>query len=298
MSKYPWYDIDINSETTPAKLLKLVGTNKKVLECGCASGYVSKVLKERFNCTVTGIEIDPDAAKEAEKYCSRVIVGDLEAMNFSEELGEDKFDVITFGDVLEHLKDPGKVLTALRVFLKDDGYIVASIPNLAHISVVLELLNGNFDYRPLGLLDDTHLRFFTKKSILSLFRNAGYEIVLWDRVILKPEDTEFQTVLDSCPYSLLSFFGSGSELLTYHFVVKAVLYTFNKDLTELQKEWENIVRQELRDRLAEKERQRRELAEKFTEKERQLKAVYSSWSWRITVPLRWLKHKILRKQRK
>ena len=144
--------VDMNVDSSHTKLIKLVGNNKKVLEVGCSTGYVSKVLKEEFRCAVTGIEIATDAAKEAEKYCSSTIVGDVEVMDFSEELGEDKFDVITFGDVLEHLKDPGKVLTALRAFLNDDGYVLASIPNIAHISVALELLEGKFDYRPMGFL--------------------------------------------------------------------------------------------------------------------------------------------------
>lgn len=291
--KYPWQDIDMRSENAPAKLLRLVGTGKKVLEVGCATGYVSKVMKERLGCIVTGIEIDHEAAKEAEKYCERVVVGNIEEMDISVALGNERFDVITFGDVLEHFKSPDKVLRAVRPFLADDGYILASIPNIAHISVALELLNGRFDYRSLGLLDDTHLRFFTKESMLSLFRNACYEIVLWDRVILKPEDTEFKTVLDSYPYSLLSFFESGSEALTYQFIVKAVLYTPNKDLAELQKEWENTVLQELMNKLAEKERELRELRE-LREKERQLNAILNSRSWKITAPLRWLYEKLLR----
>lgn len=281
MSKYHIQEIDLNSESSHAKLLRLVGKGKKVLEVGCATGYVSKVLKEKLNCYVTGIEIDHEAAKEAEKYCEKVIVGDIEEIDLFKTLGDERFDVITFGDVLEHLKNPERVLAAVRTFLADGGYVLASIPNIAHISVALELLSGRFDYRSLGLLDDTHLRFFTKKSILSLFRNTGYEIVLWDRVIVKPEDTEFQTVLDSYPHSLMSFFESGSEALTYQFIVKAIPYHPNKNFAELQKEWENSVLQEIRDKLAEKERE-------LAEKERELESIYNLWSWKITAPLRWL----------
>ena len=104
MSKYHIQEIELNGESSHAKLLKLVGTNKKVLEIGCASGYISKVLKEQLNCMVTGIEIDSEAAKEAEKHCEKVIVGDIEEMDFSTTLGKERFDVITFGDVLEHSK--------------------------------------------------------------------------------------------------------------------------------------------------------------------------------------------------
>lgn len=287
-------DMDVDSSHT--KLLRLVGTGKRALEVGCSTGYVSKVLKEQLNCLVTGIEISPDAAKEAEKYCDRVIAGDIEEMDLSIVLRDRQFDVITFGDVLEHLKNPCKVLAAVRPFLADGGYILASIPNIAHISVALELLNGRFDYRSSGILDDTHLRFFAKNSILLLFREAGYEIVFWDRVIMKPEDTEFQTVLDSYPYSLLSFFESGSEALTYQFVVKAIPYSANKGHKELQKEWENAVLQELRDKLAEKARQLREREQQLGEKEQKLETILNSWSWRITAPLRWLRAKAFKRK--
>ena len=297
MSKYHIQEIELNGESSHAKLLKLVGTNKKVLEMGCATGYVSKMMKEKLNCYVTGIEIDPDAAKEAEKHCEKVIVGDIEEMDFSTTLGKERFDVITFGDVLEHLNDPSKILKALYPFLVDDGYILASIPNIAHISVALELLEGKFEYRSLGLLDDTHIRFFTKKSILSLFRKAGYEIVFWDRVIVRPEDTEFQTALESYPYSLLSFFEAGNECLTYQFIVKAIPYALNRNLEELQSEWKNTILQELRDKLADKERQMRDIKRELDDKKRELETVYNSYSWRITAPLRWL-NKHLRKEGK
>jgi 2-polyprenyl-3-methyl-5-hydroxy-6-metoxy-1,4-benzoquinol methylase len=288
ISKYHLQEIDLNVETSHSKLLRLVGTNKKVLEVGCATGYVSKVLKEQLMCSVTGIEVDPEAAKEAEKYCEKIIVSDIEDVDFFRKFSDEKFDVITFGDVLEHLKYPGRVLELVRPYLEDGGYVLASIPNIAHISVALELLNGRFDYRPLGLLDDTHLRFFTKKSILALFRNSGYEVVLWDRIILKPEETEFQTVLDSYPYSLLSFFESGSEALTYQFIVKAVPYSPDWNFVELHKEWEKTVLHELRSKLVEKGQQ-------LAEKERQVEAILNTRSWKITAPLRWI-YKNLRKE--
>jgi 2-polyprenyl-3-methyl-5-hydroxy-6-metoxy-1,4-benzoquinol methylase len=304
MFKYPWQNIDANVDTTVTRLLKLVGAGKNVLEVGCATGYVSKVMKEQLNCTVTGIEISPDAAKEAEKYSKRVIVGNIEEMDLAGILGEERFDVITFGDVLEHLKNPDKVLTTVRPFLAEGGYVLASIPNVAHISIPLELLSGRFDYRPLGLLDDTHLRFFTKKSILSLFRNAGYEIILWDRVIVNPKDTEFQTDLDSYPYSLLSFFENGSDALTYQFIVKAIPCTPDRNFEDLRKEWENNVLQDLRRRLEEKgqqleekERQLEEKERQLEEKGKQLEAMRHSWTWKITAPLRWI-HKNLRKEGK
>jgi 2-polyprenyl-3-methyl-5-hydroxy-6-metoxy-1,4-benzoquinol methylase len=260
---------------------------KKILEFGCATGYVSKLLKEEFDCSVTGIEIDPEAAREAEKYCERVLVGDMEEMDYARVLGNEKYDIAIFGDVLEHLKDPAKVLVAIRPFLSDLGYVLASIPNIAHISVALELLDGRFDYRPLGLLDQMHLRFFTKQSIAALFRNAGFEIVLWDKVMKRPEDTEFQTVLEKYPNSLVSFLRGRSEAQTYQFIVKAVPMK-NKIRGILERKTETTMIEQLENRIGEMEMIIRTLKRDFALKEEALNSMLSSWSWRITTPLRCL----------
>jgi len=198
MLRFDINKVDLSIDSAHTKLIKLVGENKKVLEVGCSTGYVSKVLTEQNNCTITGIEVASEAANKAAKFCSRIITGDVELMDYSKELAAEQFDVITFGDVLEHLKNPGNVLTSLKPFLKNNGYLIASIPNIGHISIVLELLEGKFDYRSSGVLDDTHLRFFTKDGIQRLFNESGLDIVHWDRVIIKPEETEFKTVLNKC----------------------------------------------------------------------------------------------------
>jgi len=285
--KYSKIKIDLNTDNALARLIKLVEKKKKILEFGCATGYVSKLLREEFDCSVTGVEIDSEAAREAEKYCERVIVGNMEEMNYAKVLGNEKYDIVIFGDVLEHLKDPAKILMAIRPFLSDFGYILASIPNIAHISVVLELLDGKFDYRTLGLLDEKHLRFFTKGSIASLFRSTGYEIALWDRVMKRPEDTEFQTILEKYPQSLLSFLKRHGEAQTYQFIVKAVPVE-NRVNGTLGSETEKTIIEEFQNRINELEIIIRKLKMDFAVKEAALNSVFSSWSWRITTPFRGL----------
>ncbi len=287
MFKYPWQDINANANDAAAKLLRLVGTEKTVLEVGCASGYVSKVMKEQFNCAVTGIEKDPDAAKEASAYCKNVLIGDIESNDLLKQIEDEKFDVITFGDVLEHLRNPGEILTRIKHLLNDNGYIVASIPNIAHISIALELLEGRFDYRPMGLLDSSHVRFFTKESVRKLFREAGFEIIIWDRVIVKPEETEFKTALQKYPLSLLSFFGGKSEAETYQFVIKAVSAD-NQDDMSLHDKAESSALEEIREKVTEQELTMRELKKNYIALESKLDAMSNSWSWKITAPLRWL----------
>lgn len=220
---YRRYDseIDMNMDSAHTRVVRLVGKNKKVLEVGCASGYMSRVLVEQFGCDVTGIEVDPEAAKMAREICSRVITGDLETLDIRRELAEDRFDVIICADVLEHLREPVRALSSLRPFLHPEGYVVASIPNIAHLSVVVDLILGRFTYRPLGLLDETHLRFFTRHSIVDCFDRAGFVITKLERIVLEPEKTEFRTILGDLPAELVEFLQAQDDSNTYQFVLCA-----------------------------------------------------------------------------
>lgn len=223
MKKYI-YQVDQAAQDSPAKLLRAVGRSKRVLEVGCASGVQTRILAENLECKVTGIEIDPAAAAEAAKFCERVIVGDLESNEVFASLGSERFDVITIADVLEHLRDPSAALKKLKPHLDATGYVLASIPNVVHAGLVLQMAHGRFDYRPYGLLDDTHLRFFTLKSVLRLFEESGLTITDIDRVIRSVESTEFamhRATPDEMP--LLDFMRQNNpEWQTYQFIVRAV----------------------------------------------------------------------------
>ncbi len=166
-----------------AILLDAVGERKRVLDVGCATGYLARVLQSR-QCDTVGIDINPKAAEEARKYCSRVVVTDLDNASIAEAVGSDTFDIIVFADVLEHLRNPLRVLDEARALLREGGFALISLPNVAHGAVRLALLQGNFDYQELGLLDDSHLRFFTKRSAEELFLEAGYRLEEVGRTIL------------------------------------------------------------------------------------------------------------------
>ncbi|HEY6471813.1 MAG TPA: class I SAM-dependent methyltransferase, partial [Acidimicrobiales bacterium] len=155
--------IDPDAETSHAFALSMIGHNKSVLEVGCSTGYFTKYLVER-GCNVVGIEIDPDAATKAEAWADHVVVGNLDDSDLWNEVKDESFDAVVLGDVLEHLRDP---LTALRHAarkLKPSGFIVTSLPNVAHGDVRIALLLGRFRYAETGLLDRTHMRFFTLES--------------------------------------------------------------------------------------------------------------------------------------
>ena len=171
------YQAEIKLDSDPnnsfLKQLDLIGEHKTVLEFGCATGYFSQMLSAK-GCTITGVEINANAAKLAEQYCTKVIVADLDFTPLDEILSGQTFDVAVFGDVLEHLRDPWNILKNLKNYLNPGGFIVASIPNIAHGAVRLSLLQGNFNYQQYGILDNTHIRFFTKVTIDDMFEKSGY----------------------------------------------------------------------------------------------------------------------------
>jgi len=213
--------IDLENKNSSHTLIaELVGHGKRVLDVGCATGDLAEVLADH-GCRVTGIEIDPKAARQAEKHCERVIVGDVEDLDLSGELDDGSFDVIVFGDTLEHLKDPLRTLKRLKPFLQPEGYVVASIPNVAHGSVRLALMQGKFQYSPLGLLDDTHLRFFTRESVEQLFGDAGFLITGLKRTSRGIFDTEIEIDREQIPDEVLELVQEDLEASTYQFVLTA-----------------------------------------------------------------------------
>jgi len=145
----------------------------EVLEIGTATGYLSSEM-ERLGCAVTGVEQDPQMAEIARQYCRKMLVGDVETMGL-EGLG--RYDAVIFGDVLEHLRDPRAVLEKISGRLKPGGNILISLPNVANIWVRLNLLFGRFNYSRVGILDETHLRFFTLKTARKLAFDSGLDVV-------------------------------------------------------------------------------------------------------------------------
>ncbi|MDF5719224.1 MAG: methyltransferase domain-containing protein [Rhizonema sp. PD37] len=171
---------DLDDNNSLKKMLRLVGNNKRVIDFGCAVGDFAQMLTAK-GCQVTGVEVNPQAAKVAEQYCEQVLVVDLDFVSLTEILPKQAFDVVVFGDVLEHLRDPWKLLEETRQLLKPEGYVVASIPNIAHGAIRLALLQGRFEYMTQGILDNTHLRFFTRKTVEELFARSGYFVNQMER---------------------------------------------------------------------------------------------------------------------
>ena len=149
-------------------------SRRRVLDIGCGAGRLGEAVKARQQAEVVGIELDEAAAAVARVHLDEVIVGDLERID--PDFPPGSFDAIVCADVLEHLREPERLLKKAREWLVPDGRLIASIPNVRHHSVVRSLLEGNWTYTSEGLLDRTHLRFFTRREIEKLFDRAGFAI--------------------------------------------------------------------------------------------------------------------------
>lgn len=156
-------------------LIDLASQGKRILELGCADGFISRHLTER-GCSVTGVEVDAEAAERARRWCDQVVVCDLNQPDWIGRVGAG-FDAVLCGDVLEHLARPELALQQVHKVLAPGGRVIICVPNIAQVRVRLGLLLGRFNYAPTGILDVTHLRFYTYKTARELIQGAGYRIV-------------------------------------------------------------------------------------------------------------------------
>jgi 2-polyprenyl-3-methyl-5-hydroxy-6-metoxy-1,4-benzoquinol methylase len=169
------YPVKTDRHSSHSQIVKQCGEGRglRLLDIGCARGHLSAALASQ-GWQVTGIEYDAADAAIAQENGIDVIVGTaedaMEAMN-------EKFDVIVFADVLEHFVHPEDVLSQARTLLAPGGRVVISIPNVAHLSVRLQLLMGSFNYTDRGILDRTHLHFYTKKTLQEMIVGAGLDTI-------------------------------------------------------------------------------------------------------------------------
>ena len=164
-------------EDSRYRLARLTRNSASVLDVGCAVGYIGEFLRRTSpRRWLGGIEIDARAAEQARPHYDQVIVGSIDDAAVWNQL-ERTVDAMIFGDVLEHTADPVMVLRMARRKLADDGMIVVSIPNIGHFKVRLRLLLGKFDYEDWGIMDRTHLRFFTLKTAQEMLREGCFTVV-------------------------------------------------------------------------------------------------------------------------
>ncbi|MFC1795952.1 class I SAM-dependent methyltransferase [Pseudomonadota bacterium] len=170
------------SQSRPEMLKFVPQSVKRILDVGCGSGRFGLAIREEFpDVELYGIEYDAEAAQEAGRIYDRVWPGDVcEILSLPERAD---FDLIVFNDILEHIVDPWLCLELTRQLLVPGGQVLASIPNMRFWPILSDLFfQGDWRYRDAGVMDKTHLRFFTRKSIIGLFAQSGYDIVAIDGI--------------------------------------------------------------------------------------------------------------------
>ena len=214
--EYPTQELIENSPF--GYFLKQITDGVSVLEFGAATGYMTRYLSEERNCRVTCIEINPQSAKVCQQYAERVIVSDIDTGDWDSQL-ENKYDYILFADVLEHLKYPETALTKAIRFLAPEGVVITSIPNIAHNAIILSLSKGRFDYTQYGLLDDTHIRFFTRKSMNEIFERIGLVCTGENSSIRRPGVISVGEYYCTSPFLSLAIFRR-TDAHIYQFICK------------------------------------------------------------------------------
>lgn len=195
-----------------SEILPFVPPSLKVaLDVGCASGNFGQGLKKMHGCTVWGVEPDKSAAILAKEKLDNVINAP-----FTEELDfqEQKFDAIFFNDVLEHLVDPAGALKVAKEHLTKEGVVIASIPNILHFETIANIIKTrDWKYEEAGIMDKTHLRFFSKKSVIRLFEQTGFKVEVVEG--LNPKYGQFFR------YFNFLFFKKFDDMKYIQFLVKA-----------------------------------------------------------------------------
>lgn len=218
---------DFPEGSSHRRILDLVGEDRRVLELGPSTGYMTRALTAR-GCTVVGIELDPAAAEMAAPHAERMIVGDLDDLALLDQLGDERFDAIVAADVLEHLKQPTELLERLTRHLAPDGRVIVSLPNVTHVSVRIALQQGRFPYGPVGLLDRTHLRFFDREAVLRTFEDAGLAVGRLDRHRVPLEESSVPFADDERARRIIAESEHDDDAQTYQWI--AVGHPFESDV--------------------------------------------------------------------
>lgn len=221
MTVYDLESIDPDAaNTSHALVLELVGRDRRVLDVGCSTGYLGTALAAR-GCVVDGVEKDPEAVQLAREHLHAVIEIDLDNEDLAQALPGRQYDCIVLADVLEHLASPRAVLESAISLLAPDGEVVISVPNVTHGSLRLALLQGRWDYRDTGLLDRTHIRFFTRESILDLVRESGLAVTELRSTVVDPLSSEVALDRGSLPPVLVVWVRAQADSFNYQFVIRA-----------------------------------------------------------------------------
>lgn len=222
MSNVSQYErqIGVQENDSLTKIVKLVRAGSRVLDLGTGPGALGEYLTRFKSCRVDGVERLRQFADQARFHYERIFLCDIEQVDLAALLGPIPYDYIVCADVLEHLANPEAVLRQLPQLLSPAGRVLISMPNVSYAGLVAELAAGQFQYRDNGLLDRTHLRFFTWESLAAMISACGLFIVSTDTITLPLDQSEFAAAA-AADYLNLDKILARPHALTYQFIVEA-----------------------------------------------------------------------------
>lgn len=221
---FKYTDISVFNENTSHGLIAdRIKSGERILEFGCSKGDLARFVTQNLGCTVVGIEISSEALSMAKEYLDKAILADIELYEWESELEDEFFDVIVFSDVLEHLKNPDMAILKAKKYLKPDGRILFSVPNIAHADIISKLLCNRFDYTNIGLLDNTHVHFWGMKNLPDFCKSAGLFLREITATYAEPGTTEQQGEKDVLTDRLINKYESHN---IYQFVCTAYTEEF------------------------------------------------------------------------
>ena len=211
-------EITASERTSLSILAGLIPPGSRVLDLGCGTGALGQWMSQRGGGHFDGVTLNPIEADTARTWYQQVVVSDLESLELGNSFPHGHYDFIVCADVLEHLKQPEKTLRACHELLSANGRLLVSVPNAAYAGLVAELMHGRFDYRDEGLLDRTHLRFFTRATLASFLVKEGWHPELTEHVQRALPESEFRFAFDTLPPSVSRYLLCMEDAQTYQFV--------------------------------------------------------------------------------
>ena len=220
-SRYARPSVSGGENDSLAIISRMIEPGSIVLDLGTAEGALGEALA-RKGCTVDGVELDDAAADVARRHYRRVECIDLEGAALADLRYEETYDYVVCADVLEHLRNPAKLLGVARSWLRPGGELVVSVPNVGYAGVLLDLLHGRFQYGELGILDRTHLRFYTRDSVIRLLADSGFGVEEIHPVRVELRNSEFRDrVTAYSPERITQALEALPDALAYQWVLRA-----------------------------------------------------------------------------
>ncbi|MFZ4480753.1 MAG: methyltransferase domain-containing protein [Rhodoferax sp.] len=210
--------VDVDGDDSLSVIAQLIGPAQTLLDLGMGTGALGQYLRQWHSIVADGVTLNQEEADIAQAWYRHAVVADLDHASLGSIFGTQRYDCIVCADVLEHLKAPQNLLTQCKTMLNPGGRLITSVPNAGYCGLVAELMQGDFRYRAEGLLDNSHLRFFTRKSLQRFFGEHGWAVQSARTIQRNLLVSEFRVAFDELPPAVARHLLAVPDALTYQYI--------------------------------------------------------------------------------